>query len=33
MFVDTEDRLLNVIYALLCCNALIGGLWLLGIAS
>jgi len=32
MFANTEDRLLNFIYALLCCNVFIGGLYLTGIA-
>ena len=31
MFANTEDRLLNFIYALACCNVFMGGLWLLGI--
>ena len=32
MFANTEDRLLNFIYAQLCCIAFIGGLYLTGIA-
>jgi len=31
MFVDTEDSLVNAIYALICCNIFIGGLWLFGV--
>jgi len=31
MFVNTEDRLLNLIYALICCNVLIGALWAFGV--
>ncbi len=32
MFANTEDRLLNFIYALLSCNIFLGGLYALGIA-
>ena len=29
---EQEYQLLNFIYALVCCNVFIGGLWMLGIA-
>ncbi len=31
MFSNTEDRLLNFIYAQVCCIVFIGGLWAFGI--
>ena len=31
MFANTEDRLLNFIYALVCCIMFIGGMWALGV--
>ncbi len=31
MFVDMEDFLINTVYALLCCNVVIGGMWMFGV--